>query len=54
MATIPSSAEVLNWMQSLSNWGRWDGRNLYEFMLMLGPLVLRNVTGNPINPIAMF
>ena len=31
-----------------------DERNRYEFMLMLGPLILRNVTGSPINPIAMF
>lgn len=31
-----------------------DERNRYEFMLMLGPLILRNVTGSPVNPIAMF
>jgi len=28
--------------------------NRYEFMLNLGPLVLRNVTGSPVNPIAIF
>ena len=29
-------------------------RGRYEFMLSLGPLVLRNVTGSPVNPIAIF
>ena len=29
-------------------------RNRYEFMLTLGPLRLRNVTGSPVNPIALF
>jgi kynurenine formamidase len=29
-------------------------RNRYEFMLSLGPLRLRNVTGSPVNPIAIF
>jgi len=29
-------------------------RNRYEFMLTLAPLRLRNVTGSPVNPIAMF
>ena len=29
-------------------------RGRYEFMLCLGPLVLRNVTGSPVNPIAIF
>ncbi len=29
-------------------------RNRYEFMLALGPLRLENVTGSPVNPIAMF
>jgi len=29
-------------------------RNRYEFMLSLGPLKLRNVTGSPVNPIAIF
>ena len=29
-------------------------RNRYEFMLALGPLRLRNVTGSPVNPIALF
>ena len=28
--------------------------NRYEFMLSMGPLVLRNVTGSPVNPIAIF
>ena len=28
--------------------------NRYEFMLSLGPLVLRNVTGSPVNPLAIF
>ena len=26
----------------------------YEFMLAMGPLPLRNVTGSPVNPIALF
>lgn len=26
----------------------------YEFMLTMGPLRLRNVTGSPVNPIALF
>jgi len=26
----------------------------YEFMLSLGPLIMRNVTGSPVNPIAIF
>ena len=30
------------------------GRGRYEFMLTLAPLRLRNVTGSPVNPIAMF
>lgn len=29
-------------------------RQRYEFMLTLGPLRLRNVTGSPVNPIALF
>ncbi|MSQ05668.1 MAG: cyclase family protein [Dehalococcoidia bacterium] len=29
-------------------------RSRYEFMLSLGPLRLRNVTGSPVNPIAIF
>ena len=29
-------------------------RNRYEFMITLGPLKLRNVTGSPVNPIALF
>lgn len=29
-------------------------RNRYEFMLNIGPLILRNVTGSPANPIAVF
>ena len=29
-------------------------RNRYEFMLAVGPLVLRNVTGSPVNPVAVF
>ena len=29
-------------------------RNRYEFMLALGPLRLENVTGSPVNPIAVF
>ena len=29
-------------------------RGRYEFMLSLGPLVLQNVTGSPVNPIAIF
>jgi kynurenine formamidase len=29
-------------------------RDRYEFMLALGPLRLRNVTGSPVNPIALF
>jgi kynurenine formamidase len=29
-------------------------RNRYEFMLTMGPLRLRNVTGSPVNPIAIF
>ena len=29
-------------------------RNRYEFMLAMGPLKLRNVTGSPVNPIALF
>ncbi len=29
-------------------------RNRYEFMLTLAPLRLRNVTGSPVNPIALF
>ena len=29
-------------------------RNRYEFMLTMGPLKLRNVTGSPVNPIAIF
>ena len=30
------------------------GRGRYEFMLTLAPLRLRNVTGSPVNPIALF
>lgn len=29
-------------------------RNRYEFMLTLAPLRLRNVTGSPVNPVALF
>ena len=29
-------------------------RNRYEFMLSLGTLRLQNVTGSPVNPLAMF
>ena len=29
-------------------------RDRYEFMLTIGPLKLRNVTGSPVNPIAIF
>ena len=29
-------------------------RNRWEFMLSIGPLRLRNVTGSPVNPIALF
>ena len=29
-------------------------RGRYEFMLSMGPLILRNVTGSPVNPIAIF
>jgi kynurenine formamidase len=28
--------------------------NRYEFMLSIGPLRLRHVTGSPVNPIAIF
>ena len=28
--------------------------NRHEFMSAIGPLVLRNVTGSPVNPIAVF
>ena len=31
-----------------------QGRGRYEFMLAMGPLRLRNVTGSPVNPIAVF
>ena len=31
-----------------------EERGRYEFMLTMGPLRLRNVTGSPINPIAVF
>ena len=31
-----------------------ERRNRYEFMLSMGPLKLRNVTGSPVNPIAIF
>ena len=31
----------------------WE-RSRYEFMLTLAPLRLRNVTGSPVNPIALF
>ena len=31
-----------------------EQRNRYEFMLAMGPLKLRNVTGSPVNPIALF
>ena len=29
-------------------------RSRYEFMLTLGPLRLRNITGSPVNPVALF
>jgi hypothetical protein len=29
-------------------------RNRWEFMLTVTPLALRNATGSPVNPIAMF
>ena len=29
-------------------------RNRYEFMLTLGPLRLQNITGSPVNPVALF
>ena len=31
-----------------------ERRNRYEFMLSMGPLKLRNVTGSPVNPIGIF
>ena len=34
--------------------GACQQRGRYEFMLAMGPLRLRNVTGSPINPIAIF
>ena len=39
-------------LEDLSDECRRLGR--YEFMLSLGPLVMRNVTGSPVNPIAIF
>ena len=39
-------------LEELSEACRERGR--YEFMLTLAPLKLRNVTGSPVNPIAMF
>jgi hypothetical protein len=29
-------------------------RNRWEFMLTVNPLALRNATGSPVNPIAIF
>ena len=29
-------------------------RNRWEFMLAVAPLVLKNTTGSPVNPIAIF
>lgn len=29
-------------------------RNRYQFMLSMGPLRLRNITGSPVNPVALF
>ena len=34
--------------------GACQERNRWEFMLSMGPLRLRNVTGTPVNPIAVF
>ena len=39
-------------LEELSETCRERGR--YEFMLTLAPLKLRNVTGSPVNPIAIF
>ena len=39
-------------LEDLSEKCRQLGR--YEFMLSLGPLIMRNVTGSPVNPIAIF
>ena len=39
-------------LEDLSDKCRQLGR--YEFMLSLGPLIMRNVTGSPVNPIAIF
>ncbi|HEV8530302.1 MAG TPA: hypothetical protein VGT00_02675 [Methylomirabilota bacterium] len=43
------------------NWGRWGKddelrttRKRWEFLLTLAPLRLKNVTGSPVNPIALF
>ncbi len=45
---IPTEAEVIGYMASLSNWGRW------EFMFMVAPLRFYNATGSPVNPLAIF
>ena len=37
MATIPSEAEVLGWMQSLSNWGRWGDDDQLGCMNLITP-----------------
>ena len=39
-------------LEDLADKCRQLGR--YEFMLSLGPLIIRNVTGSPVNPIAIF
>ena len=39
-------------LEDLADKCRQLGR--YEFMLSLGPLIMRNVTGSPVNPIAIF
>ena len=66
-AVIPSEEQVIQWITSLSNWGRWGEDDQYgclnlitpekrqqAAMLCLGPLRLRRVTGSPVNPIALF
>ena len=50
MATkpIPTEEQVIGYMDSLSNWGRW------EFMFMVASLRFKNATGSLVNPLAVF
>lgn len=62
----PRAEDVIGYMETLSNWGRWDNahlervaeayaaKNRWEFCLSITPLRIDRATGSPVNPTAIF